>query len=146
MHGVTSQRTPQAIFVDEEVELTIKGRAWRLRDASGRPSDTDIRDCIEKFAELADSAQKGCRWIRRAGSQSSAYTVEEVGRGYKRVYDYTTEDTRRELSGDAEGHARRAVARRADQRTLASVNRSPPEAVYNLAHRSRRRRRMSCLC
>ena len=57
-------------------------------NSSGRPSDADIRDCIEKFAEVADSAQKGVRWLRRAGSQLAAYLVEEVARGFKRVYDY----------------------------------------------------------
>jgi hypothetical protein len=42
---------PEALFVDEEETLTIRGNAWRLRDAAGKLSDTIVssrRHCLSK--------------------------------------------------------------------------------------------------
>ena len=109
-------------------------------NSTGRPSDADTRACIRQFAEVADSAHQATRWLRRASSHTAGWNEDEVAKSFEQVYRYTTNEAQQEFSADAEGHARRAVARRQDQRTLSRINRSPPEAFANLAHRSRRRR------
>lgn len=60
---LASAAPPVAIFVDEEVELSIKGDAWRLLNATGAESDTIVtsrRHCLSKtFGDVTPTSLIG---------------------------------------------------------------------------------------
>ena len=58
--------------------------------ANGRPSEANCRELIEEAAKLARAIRQGVRWTRRSGSTVDGFTVQDLIRGFLRVYENTT--------------------------------------------------------
>mmetsp|Transcript_33275 Transcript_33275/g.54978 ORF Transcript_33275/g.54978 Transcript_33275/m.54978 type:complete len:539 (+) Transcript_33275:78-1694(+) len=74
---------PAAVFVDEEVQLSIKGAAWRVRDAKGRPTDTVVtsrRHCLSNtFGDVTpDSLVEILNHAPADPTSTSSYSVVGV--------------------------------------------------------------------
>lgn len=84
---------PEAVFVDEEVQLSIRGRAWRLRDSAGGLTQTIVssrRHCLSKtfgdvtpdtLVEILNRAPTD----RRSTTAYSVVGVEVWGYGVKDI-------------------------------------------------------------
>ena len=89
--------------------------------ADGRPSEANCKELIKEATELAKAIRQGVRWTRRSGSRVDGFTVQELIRGFQRVYENTTVVTQHQFVSEADEHAQRALARRPDRDTLTHV-------------------------